>query len=107
MELIIFNAGSVKRAHSRNAFQGLDFEIPMTLIDIYLQILKPAYFLTVSWQKETVTIADLLLGITKYIHDLERFDLEEITKRFYLILIKCIKDKFHYELNQSAIHRAA
>ena len=98
---------SVKRAHSRNAFQGLDFEIPMTLIDIYLQILKPAYILTLSWQKETVTIADLLLGITKYIHDLERYDLEEKPKRFCLILIKCIKDKFHYELNQSAIHRAA
>jgi len=42
---------SIKKAFDRNAFK--DVTLPIKEIEIYLQILKPAYILSLNWQKET------------------------------------------------------
>jgi hypothetical protein len=88
---------SIKKAFDRNAFK--DVTLPIKEIEIYLQILKPAYILSLNWQKETCTISDLLIGLTKYLYDLERLNIDGEASKFAFILIECIKSKFEYELN--------
>ena len=45
---------SIKIAFDRNGFK--DVKLPIKDIELYLQILKPAYILSFNWQKETCTI---------------------------------------------------
>ena len=84
-----------------NAFDGLDIEVPIAEIEIYLQILKPAYILSLSWQKDTCSIVDLNIGLTKYIFDLKRFAVSGEAAQLCKILSECIKQKFHYELTST------
>ncbi len=57
---------SVKRAYDKNAFSKDDPEkqcpIELDEIELYLQILKPAYIFSISMQKNNSTIADTLPG---------------------------------------------
>ena len=46
---------SVKKAYENNLFDGMDAEqirlVPLETIDIYLQILKPAYLFSIQFQR--------------------------------------------------------
>ena len=57
---------SVKRAYDKNAFSEDDPEkkcpVELDEIEVYLQILKPAYIFSISMQKNNSTIADLIPG---------------------------------------------
>ena len=67
---------------SRNEFENTVFEAPIELIETYLQILKQAYILSLSWQKDNCSIADLLVGLNKYLYDLRSFDVTGGAKNF-------------------------
>jgi hypothetical protein len=58
---------SVKKAYDRNAFNQSDPEmrcpVDRETVEIYLQILKPAYILNVSFQNNHSSIADVVVGM--------------------------------------------
>lgn len=58
---------TVKRAYDNNVFNS-DFICPIDLntIELYLQILKPAYLLSISFQNSNSSIADTIPGKIKY-----------------------------------------
>jgi hypothetical protein len=53
---------SVKRAYSNNLFDDLEFPVRSETIDIYLEIFKHAAFLSLEFQSNHSTIADLIPG---------------------------------------------
>jgi len=65
---------SVKRAYDRGAFSSSGHECPVSLdvVELYLQILKPAYLLTNNWQRDKAGITDVYIGLTKYLFELPR-----------------------------------
>ena len=52
---------SNKRAYDKGCFNG-DVKLPIDLetIETYIQILTPAYFTTLGWEKNTSSIADVI-----------------------------------------------
>lgn len=59
---------AVKRANDNNVFNS-DFNCPIDLniIEFYLQILKKACLLSISFQNNNLLIADTIPGKIKYI----------------------------------------
>lgn len=55
--------GTVKRAYDNNTFNS-NFICPIDLntIELYIQILKPAYLLSISFQNSNSSIADTIPG---------------------------------------------
>lgn len=54
---------SVKRAYDKGVFSdGQGCPIPLRTVETYLQVLKPAYLLSVSLQKSKSSIADVIPG---------------------------------------------
>lgn len=94
---------SVKRAYDRGCYEESNFQCPVPLdtIELYLQILKPAYILTNNWQREKAGIHDVFLGISKLLFELPRFNVSGSAKEFCVTLYRCINNKFDYELNSS------
>jgi len=94
---------SVKRAFDKGCFLACNIECPVSLdaIELYLQILKPAYILTNNWQRDKAGIHDVLLGISKLLYELPRFNVTGHAKEFCVSLYRCINDKFKYELASS------
>ena len=92
---------SVKRAYDRGAYTESGVECPVSLetVELYLQILHPAYMLTNNWQRDKAGISDVYLGISKLLYELPRFNVTGDGKEFCVLLYRCISDKFQYELN--------
>ncbi len=94
---------SVKRAYDRNCFEESGYQclVPLRLIELYLQILKPAYILTNNWQRDKAGIHDVYLGVSKLLFELPRFNVTGSAKEFCVMLYRCVSNKFDYELNSS------
>lgn len=99
---------SVKRAYVKNAFidENEELKCPVSLkkVEIYLQILQPAYRLSISFQNNKSPISLLIPSLLRIIHSWETMDLEIEEERLSTLLIVCFKEKFKYELN-SEVYR--
>ena len=89
---------SVKRAYDKGAFND-DIVCPVSLdlIETYIQILLPAYKLSVMWQKNNSSIADVIPNILSLINKWEKFDVDQEAKELCLFLIHFVREKFKYE----------
>ena len=94
---------SIKRAYDRGAFKN-EFPGPIDLesTEIYLQILKPAYKVSIGFQKNSSYICDIIPNILKLIEfwqNIVNSALMPTARRLCRLLIMCVKKKFDYELN--------
>lgn len=66
MVICIFGLESVKRAYDKGLFNNSDqeFVCPVSLeqVEVYLQILTPAYFLSLDFQRSDSSICETLLS---------------------------------------------
>lgn len=93
---------SVKRAYDKDLFSDDDEELkcPISLkkVEIYLQILRPAYRFSITFQNNYSSISYLIPSLKRIIFSWENMDLEPEDERFATLLIVCFKEKFKYEL---------
>ncbi len=94
---------SVKRAYDKKAFDD-EIVCPVDLksIEIYLQILNPAYRISLGFQKNSSTIADVLPYLLQLIEIWNRLDVPPAPRRLCKLLIACLKNKFQVEFNSPA-----
>lgn len=90
---------SVKRAYENNVFNE-NFLCPVSLetIDTYLQILSPAYRISLGFQKNSSCISDVLPSLHKLIEIWENMNVPGNAKRLCKLLVLTTKNKFNYEL---------
>ena len=53
---------SIKRAYDRGVIDESEFPVRLEIIELYLQILKPAYLLNVFFQSDHSTIEDTVIS---------------------------------------------
>lgn len=94
---------SVKRAYDKGAFDqtspGLMCPVDLKKIEIYLQILKPAYQVSIGLQSNQASIACLIPGLLRFFNIWERMKVDQKETELCILLVKCFKNKFEYELN--------
>ena len=99
---------SIKRAYDRDAFnKNFPCDIDLKTTEIFLQILKPAYKLSIKFQKNIGNISDInpnLLKLKEFWINLSSDSPPPSARRFCRLLVKCVDQKFDYEFN-SNIHR--
>jgi hypothetical protein len=101
---------SIKHAYDRDAFNEnfpCDINLDLKTNEINLQILKPAYELSIKFQKNSGNISDTipyLLNLKEFCINLYSNSFPPSAGRFCRLLVKCVDQKFEYEYN-SNIHR--
>lgn len=95
---------SVKRAYDRGAFnenvEELTCPVSLESVETYLQILKPAYLLSMGFQSNTANISSVIPGILRALYAWENMDVSDpIARRLCVLLIANVKHKFSFELN--------
>ncbi|CAF0799022.1 unnamed protein product [Brachionus calyciflorus] len=103
---------SVLRAYSKNLFvsENPDLRCPVSgqNIEIYLQILKPAYILNINFQNNHSSIADTTIGVLKLLDTFRRMVLDPVPRRLANLLIQTINRKFEFEFElQSPIYQVS
>lgn len=53
---------SIKRAYDNNLFENHECPIDLKTLEIYLQILAPAYRVSLAFQKNSSSISDTIPG---------------------------------------------
>ena len=94
---------SVKRAYDKGIFDDSKNKCAYDLksIETYYQILLPAYRVSLSFQKNSTSIAEVLPYILKLVDIWKKLDVSHEPKRFCKLLKACLKNKFDYELNSN------
>jgi len=91
---------SNKRAYDNGAYDG-EISCPKALVQIetYIQILMPAYYATLGWEKNRSSIADVIPQVlflidfwTKFVTD------DKEAQELCFFLIHFVKVKFKYEI---------
>jgi hypothetical protein len=95
---------SVKRAYDRGVFNGvIECPIDLKTIEIYLQILAPAYRVSVGLQKTSSTISDILPSILALGSMWEKMELEGDPKRLCRMLVLSLNNKFKSERESNIV----
>ena len=92
---------ALKKAYDKGAFTDAESPIPIELVSIYLEILKPAYIFNLTLQSHQSSIADLIPGINNLIYTWQNMETTSSGNQLCRLLIKSIKSRFEYELNSS------
>lgn len=71
--------------------------------EIYLQILAPAYRISVGFQKTSSTIADIIPSILALKNNWRRMDLEGDHKRLCRLLVLSLENKFKSEVKSDIL----
>lgn len=96
---------AVKRAYDKNAItEENQCPVGLETIETYLQILAPAYRVSVGLQKTSSTIADIIPSVQGMIRSWKTFVLSGDPKRLCRLLIITTENKFKEEL-ESNIHK--
>ena len=92
---------SVKKAYDKGAFKDISCPVPLCDVEIYIQILMPAYICSLLFQHDFATIGMVIPNLMKLIYDLQLFEKNLENKEhkdFCTSLIHFIKLKFKYEI---------
>ena len=92
---------SVKRAYEKGAFDEDENQCPYDLktIEMYHQILAPAYRVSLGFQKNSTSIAETIPYVLILIEKWKSLVLPLEPTKLCQLLISCLKSKFHCELN--------
>ena len=86
---------SVRKAILKKAFDQTDenLKCPVSLktIETYLQILRPAYQMTINFQSNSSSIADLLVSIKRAIYFWENLNVTGEEKELCQLLVQFVK----------------
>jgi len=99
---------TIKKAYDHDIFndKNIQLELPVeiSVVESYIELLKPAYLVNIGFQSNSGSIADVVPNILNLLNELKR--LKKTTKHHDLCvsLINQIKHRFKYELN-SPIYR--
>jgi hypothetical protein len=94
---------SVKKAYDKKMYDGENrCSVDLRTVEIYLQILQPAYILSLQLQLNHLTIADIIPSVKKLIQTYIQMDLPETKKQLCNYLATALREKFYYELNSDA-----
>jgi len=98
---------NVKKAYDRNAITA-ENQCPISLetIETYLQILAPAYRISVGFQKTSSTIADIIPSVEVLLRIWNNLELTDGPKRLCKVLRLTLMNKFEDELG-SEVHRVS
>ena len=96
---------SVKRAYDKGCFDQNDPEkicpVELETIELYLQLLRPAYVLSICLQSSKSTIANVIPGLAALCHYWQTVDTNQEAKDLCEKLIYFTKEKFDFELNSN------
>jgi len=93
---------SNKRAYEKGAFDEGVLECPIDLstIELYIQILLPAYFVTLNWEKNHTSIAEVIPAVLYLINEWDKMEIDDReSKELCYFLIHFARSKFKYELD--------
>jgi hypothetical protein len=91
---------AVKRAYDRGAFdEAKPCPIEIDIVEVYLQILAPAYLVSIGFQSKHSLIADVLIAVRRLKFTLENMNVEGEARAFCNILCEYFDEKFEYEMN--------
>ena len=94
---------STKRAYDKGAFSdenALVCPIQLDEIETYIEILLPAYFATLGWEKNHSSIADVIPQVLYLVHFWEKLDVSDpLAKELCFFLIHFVRQKFEFELD--------
>ena len=92
---------SNKRAYDKGAYDEVNTcPISLEVIETYIQILKPVYFTTLGWEKNSSSIADVIPQVLFLIEFWTKVEIKDSKAReLCYFLIHFAKIKFDYELN--------
>ena len=99
---------TIKKAYDHGIFNDKNIQLALpveiSVVESYIELLKPAYLVNIGFQSNSGSIADVVPNILNLLNELER--LKKTTKHHDLCvsLINQIKHRFKYELN-SPIYR--
>jgi len=68
-------------------------------LEIYLQILKPAYILSQQFQYNHASIADVIPSIRQLMYQMKQMVLDENKKSLCNYIVTHLNEKFYFELN--------
>ena len=92
---------STKRCYDKEAFALSDIDCPVDIktIEIYIQILLPAHFTTLPWERNQASIADVIPSVLYLIYVWNKMEIEDIQAReLCFFLIHFMREKFKHEL---------
>ncbi len=94
---------SVKRAYDAKLFENDQIICPVDLetIEVYLQILAPAYRVSVGFQRNLSTISEVIPSIATLLVVWRTLDVPPEPKRLCKLLVLTTNYKFKSELNSS------
>lgn len=91
---------SAKKAYERGAFNG-DIKCPIKLdvIEMYIQVLMPAYLFTLGMEKNRSSIGDVIPAVLRLIHIWDKMEVNDAkVKELCFFLIHFTRIKYKYEL---------
>ena len=91
---------SVKKAYDKNMFNADNpCSVSLETVEIYIQILQPAYILSLQLQLNHSTIADVIPSVKQLINTYIQMELPETKRELCNYLVTALREKFYYELN--------
>ena len=98
----LFMLLSVMRAYKCGAFDGIEYPVPFQVIELYVQLLLPAYKFSLLLQRQSSSISDVIPGLLYLINfyeKKEKLDIDQEYTDLCHLLIHFLKLKFEFELN--------
>ena len=95
---------STKRAYDKDAFLESETVCPVDFktIEIYIQIILPAQFTTLAWERNQSSIADVIPSVLYLLYAWNKMDIEdEKARELCFFLIHFTREKFKYELESN------
>lgn len=91
---------SVKKAYDKKMFNADNpCSVSLETVEIYIQILQPAYILSLQLQLNHSTIADVIPSVKQLINTYIQMELPETKRELCNYLVTALREKFYYELN--------
>ena len=97
---------SFHKAYLSNCFDNSACPVSHEEIEIYMQILFPAFQFSLLMQKNKSPIGDIIPTLTIMFSKWNRMEVTGRHKKFCISLVNCFKKKFDYEIN-SDVYKVA
>jgi hypothetical protein len=86
---------SNKRAYDNGAYENLECPVDFETIELYIQVLLPAYYITLGWEKSRTSIADIIPAVLYLINAWNKIEVKDFeVKELCYFLIHFIWAQF-------------